>query len=60
MANDLSGTYEALIPVATEEGTKQPGEKVKLSHEDAETFLRREFVKKPEKKRASKQDDSEE
>ena len=59
MANDLSGTYEAIVPVATAEGTKPAGEKVKLSHEDAEIFLRRGFVKKPQRK-SSKQGDSEE
>lgn len=47
---DLSGKYEVVIPVATEDGIKPVGETVELSQADAEIFLRRGFVKKPERK----------
>lgn len=47
MAN-LSGKYETLIPVTTEDGVKPVGETVELTHEDAEVFLARGFVKETE------------
>lgn len=42
---DLSGKYEVVVPVVTEDGIKPMRETVELTHEDAETFLRRGFVK---------------
>lgn len=53
---DLSGKYETLIPVTTEDGVKPVGETVELSHEDAEGFLRRGFVEKLKPSRKSSDD----
>ncbi len=41
--------YEAIIPVRNDGIVTPVGELVELSHDDAEIFLRRGFVKKPEK-----------
>ena len=49
MPEDLSGTYEIVLPITLDpgEGPKTEGT-VELSHEDAEAFLARGFVKEPE------------
>lgn len=42
---EFSGKYEVVVPIVTEDGIKPVGEAIELTHEDAETFLRRGFVR---------------
>ena len=49
MEQDLSGTYEVVLPITLDaaKGPEAPGGTVDLGHEDAALFLSRGFVRKP-------------
>lgn len=58
MPSDLSGIYEAVLPVSTKDRLVPAGGEVKLSHEDAEIFLARGLVRESESGSAQQRDDS--